>query len=106
MRSRYSAFALGLGDYLVRTLSGDHPDRAHDEAALARELSHVKDRQRFLGLEILETSTAGDTGQVRFFARVFERGANRSFEETSTFRREGTAWRYVEGSISGHGDKP
>ena len=105
MRSRYSAFALGLGDYLVRTLSADHPDRAIGEDALARELSHVKDRQRFLGLEILESSAAGDTGQVRFFARVFERGVNRSFEELSTFHREGGAWRYAGGSVSERGDK-
>ena len=106
MRSRYSAFALGLGGYLARTLSADHPDRAIGEDALARELSHVKDRQRFLGLEILESSAAGDTGQVRFFARVFERGVNRSFEELSTFHRENGAWRYAGGSVSERGDNP
>jgi SEC-C motif-containing protein len=39
MRSRYAAFALGLGEYLVRTLSADHPDRALDAATLVRNLS-------------------------------------------------------------------
>ncbi len=100
MRSRYSAYALGLGDYLVRTLCTDHPDRSVGEELLARELSRVKDRQRFLGLEIREAKTDGDEGEVLFFARVFERGRDRSFEERSTFRRENGAWRYASGVVS------
>jgi SEC-C motif domain protein len=95
MRSRYAAFALGLGDYLVRTLSADHPDRAHDPVALARALSSVKERQRFLGLTIESSRDDGATGDVTFHARVFERGQDRSFSERSRFVREGEAWRYA-----------
>ncbi len=84
MRSRFSAFALGLGDYLVRTM---------DEDADAVELSRLKDRQRFLDLKILHA----DETTVLFYARIFERGANRSFAELSTFRREGNAWKYASG---------
>jgi hypothetical protein len=39
MRSRYAAFALGLGAYLVDTLTRDHLDRAVDREALVRALS-------------------------------------------------------------------
>ncbi len=99
MRSRYAAFALGLGDYLVRTLSSDHPDRAHDAERLAQELSHAKDRQRFLGLAILRAHANGDEGEVVFHARVFERGHDRSFTERSTFVREEGSWRYAGGEI-------
>ena len=97
MRSRYAAFALGLGAYLVRTLAAGHPDRDQGEAALALALSRVKERQRFLGLTILEASEDGDEGRVTFHARVFERGADRSFTERSRFVREGGAWRYESG---------
>ncbi len=97
MRSRYAAFALGLGEYLVRTLAAGHPDRAQDEAALALALSRVKERQRFLGLTILAASEDGDEGRVTFHARIFERGADRSFTERSRFVREGGAWRYESG---------
>jgi SEC-C motif domain protein len=99
MRSRYSAFALGLGVYLVKTLASDHPDRAHDETALARELSRAKERQRFLGLTIVSARDEGETGEVTFHARIFERGKDISFSERSTFRREGGAWRYAGGEI-------
>ncbi len=99
MRSRYAAFALGLGDYLVKTLARRHPDRAQDERALARELSRAKDTQRFLGLTIQSAREDGDTGKVTFHARIFERGKDRSFTERSTFVKEGGAWRYAHGEI-------
>lgn len=93
MRSRYSAFALGLGDYLLHTLSSDHEDRRAPREQLVTALSRAKDRQRFMGLTILRAE--GD--RVLFFAKVFERGADRSFMELSTFVREDGAWRYASG---------
>src|SRR5262249_20553516 len=60
MRSRYAAFALGLGAYLVDTLAEAHPDRARDAKGLAVALSRAKDTQRFLGLRILDAGIEGD----------------------------------------------
>lgn len=106
MRSRYSAFALGLGAYLVKTLSTDHADRpdpgdAEGARALERALSTAKDRQRFLGLTIRAAHDYGAIGEVTFHARIFEKGRDRSFTERSTFVREGGAWRYARGEILG-----
>lgn len=84
MRSRFSAFALGLGDYLVRT---------QDEPADPIALSRIKDRQRFLDLKILRVEET----KVLFFAKIFERGVDRSFAELSSFRREGAGWIYTTG---------
>ena len=96
MRSRFSAFALGLGEYLVDTLARDHEDRAAaPREVLVRELSRAKDTQRFLGLEILSTGDA----TVTFRARIFEKGRDKSFEEESSFVREDGAWRYAHGTI-------
>ena len=97
MRSRYAAFALGLGAYLVSTLAASHPDRALARQELERSLSFAKQRQRYNGLRILETTSDGVRGEVLFFARIFERGHDRSFAELSDFVREGTAWRYAGG---------
>lgn len=95
MRSRYSAFALGLGEYLVDTLASDHEDRRAPREALVRELSRVKDRQRFMGLRIVEAKD----DEVLFVARVFEKGKDRSFSERSTFVREDGAWKYASGTF-------
>jgi SEC-C motif-containing protein len=110
MRSRYAAFALGLGAYLVETLSADHPDREHDARALGTALSRAKETQRFMGLTILESSAdgdeEGDEGEVTFHARVFERGVDRSFTERSRFRKEAAGWRYTGGNATKHETPP
>jgi SEC-C motif-containing protein len=111
MRSRFSAFALGLGDYLVDTLTAEHPDHAASREHLARELSRMRERRRFLGLTILYTTppsvaAAERQGEVLFHARIFERGADRSFAELSTFVREPGGWRYASGIAMESGRLP
>ena len=106
MRSRYAAFALGLGEYLVRTLSKDHADLDLPREALVRELSRARERQRFMGLQILHEETAGAEGQVMFYARIFEKGVDGSFVELSHFLREGTTWRYASGILVPKADLP
>jgi len=101
MRSRYAAFALGLGEYLARTLASTHPDLAEPRAELVRSLSRARAGQRFQGLRIVSAATSpeGDTGEVLFHARIFDRGADRSFAERSTFVREAGGWRYARGEL-------
>jgi SEC-C motif domain protein len=99
MRSRYAAYALGLGAYLVRTLAKGHPDLALPREDLERMLSRAKERQRFNGLRIFHSAASGERGEVLFCARIFERGQDRSFAELSDFVRDGAAWRYASGIL-------
>jgi SEC-C motif domain protein len=99
MRSRYSAFARGLGEYLVDTLAEAHPDRSEPRQALVASLSAAHETQRFAGLRIIHSACEGDTGEVLFVARVYTRGADTSFVELSTFKREAGAWRYASGQV-------
>ncbi len=102
MRSRYAAFVVGLGEYLVDTLASDHEDRAIPRAALAQELSNSRHKQRFMGLEIV----AAEGDWVLFVARVFTKGRDDSFGELSTFRREDGTWRYASGMLTGESRLP
>ena len=99
MRSRFSAFALGRGEYLVRTAAATHPDLQLPREALVRELSRARERQRFMALRIFHESASASEGEVLFYARIFERGQDRSFAELSRFVRGGEAWRYVDGRL-------
>jgi SEC-C motif-containing protein len=104
MRSRWSAFAVGRGDYLFDTLASSHPDRAAPRDVAVRELARARERQRFLRLSVLHTSdpsttTSADEGEVLFVARIFEKGEDRSFAELSRFVREDGAWRYASGIL-------
>jgi SEC-C motif-containing protein len=95
MRSRYSAFALGLGSYLVETLAANHPDRARPAAELARELGRAHLTQRYMGLAIFPAGP----GEVLFHARIFVQGRDHSFVELSSFVREADGWRYAAGDL-------
>jgi SEC-C motif-containing protein len=105
MRSRWSAFALGLGDYLYDTLASGHPDRSAPRAAAVRELSRAREHQRFLALTVIEApAPRGGDGEVLFHARIFDKGVDVSFAELSRFVVEPApggerAWRYASGVL-------
>ena len=87
MRSRFSAFALGLNDYLLS--SWHHSTRP---ASLAPEPGVV-----WKGLQIVSASQQGDTGTVHFRATCLERGRWSQLEEQSRFVREQGHWFYLDG---------
>lgn len=97
MRSRYAAYALGLGDYLVATSS--RPPRPGE----AEELSAWGRRVGWAGLEVRAREGGGEgdaQGLVHFVARYVEAGALVSLEERSRFTRGPTGWRYDEGQAT------
>ena len=88
MRSRYSAFVGGRGDYLLATW---HPSRrppAIDFDAGAK----------WLGLEVRRHQPTGpDSAEVEFVARWRVGGRAVRLHERSRFVREGGRWYYVDG---------
>jgi SEC-C motif-containing protein len=99
MRSRYSAFALGDAEYLLRTLHADHDDRARPRDEVLRSLRATSQTLRFMGLAVLDHRERGGSAQVLFHARVFEKGQERSFVELSDFLRDAEGWRYLAGVL-------
>jgi len=89
MRSRYSAYLLGLIDYLLATW---HPSTAPGEL----ELPPVK----WLGLEVLHVQASGDAGVVEFVARCRDAGRAQRIHEISRFVREDGHWYYIDGEIN------
>jgi SEC-C motif-containing protein len=90
MRARYSAFALGDADFILRT--GPGGDRAQLEAHLART--------RWVGLRVLATEKGGPAdaaGEVEFAATFAEGGRFAEIKERSRFERRGGVWHYVGG---------
>lgn len=91
MRSRYSAYVLGLIDYLLATW---HPSTAPGEL----ELQPVK----WLGLEVRHSAASGDAGVVEFVARCRNSlGRAERLHELSRFVREGGRWYYIDGEFLG-----
>ncbi|UTH72546.1 YchJ family protein [Chromobacterium sp. IIBBL 290-4] len=96
MRARYSAFALGLEDYLLATW---HPSTRPEKLDLEEDAGVVK----WIGLEILrcEAGLEGDSeGAVEFVARWKVGGKAERMRETSRFVREDGRWYYLSGQLA------
>ena len=90
MRSRYSAYGLGLIEYLLFTW---HVSSSPGEL----ELPPVK----WLGLEVRLAHAAGDVGVVEFVARCRDSSGAQRLHETSRFVREAGRWYYIDGQMIG-----
>ncbi len=94
MRSRYSAYALGLGEYLVATQApglGREPAEALSAWARAMEWKELK---------VLRTERGGQAdarGSVEFEARYLEAGRPVVLHEVSRFVRFAGRWQYLSG---------
>ncbi|TXH52504.1 MAG: hypothetical protein E6Q87_00235 [Cellvibrionales bacterium] len=89
MRSRYSAYVLGLLDYLLATW---HPSTAPGDLEL--------DAVKWLGLEVKAAAAQGDAGVVEFVARYRDSsGRGQRLHEISRFVREKGQWFYVDGQF-------
>ena len=91
MRSRYSAYVLGLEDYLLATWH-----------ASTRPVALNLDREapsKWLGLEVRAHAASDDTATVEFVARCRVGGRAQRMHETSRFVREDGCWFYVDGVI-------
>jgi len=92
MRSRYSAFVLGLEDYLRVTW---HP--ATRPAALELDATP---RPQWLGLAVKAHVPLDEThATVEFVARYKLNGRAFRLHETSRFERVDGRWLYVDGAI-------
>lgn len=93
MRSRYCAFVLRDGAYLLSTLAAEN--RSGFDAK-----SVADDTTRWTGLQIIECVDGGildQTGSVEFIAE-FEEGAHPGrLHERSRFERREGKWFYVDG---------
>lgn len=90
MRSRYSAYVLGLPGYLMATW---HPSTAPGELDLPPT--------KWLGLEVRAEQMQGDAGVVEFVARWRDGGGRAGrLHETSRFVREGGRWFYIDGVMA------
>lgn len=92
MRSRYSAYALGIADYLLATWHASTRPVALDVT--------TPPQPRWTGLRIISASLQDeDHGTVEFVASCKIAGKAQSMHEVSRFVREDGRWFYVDGEV-------
>ena len=93
MRSRYSAYVLGLEPYLLATW---HSSTRPESIGLADEV-----QSKWLGLEVRRHMVqAEDRATVEFVARYRVAGRGHRLHEVSNFVREDGRWFYVDGAVN------
>lgn len=97
MRSRYTAFVLGNGEYLLATW---HPDTKG--SLTVDELAEAGRASEWLGLAIIfsRIEVDGEHGVVEFKARYREQGRVLILHEQSSFERIAGVWRYKNGVLN------
>ncbi len=89
MRSRYSAFALGLADYLLLSW---HPSTRPESLELEADV-------QWQGLEIHGHGVLQQRGWVEFSAHFAQQGQAGCLREKSQFRKQAGRWYYHSGLI-------
>ncbi len=89
MRSRYSAYALGLDEYVLKTWAAQtRPEQLFEPG---------EPRPKWISLTVHESSESGDSATVTFTAKARPSRGAIVMKERSRFSRAGDTWVYVDG---------
>jgi len=97
MRARYSAYAKGEIDFIVKTCVRD--DKHDIDIDATRKWS---EQSKWLGLKILRTERGGPSdqeGKVEFVATYVQDGLREEHHELSNFVRKDGEWLFEEGEV-------
>jgi SEC-C motif-containing protein len=95
MRSRYSAFALHLADYIISTTHSKNIDYSNDISVWRNDIEQFCENTSFDGLKILEFIDGENESYVKFDALL----NGEHFIEKSRFLKVDEKWLYESGSF-------
>ncbi|MDD5359348.1 MAG: YchJ family metal-binding protein [Sulfurovaceae bacterium] len=96
MRSRYSAFALRLVDYIIASTHPDNTEYTKDTKEWKKGIAEFCDNANFTGLEIIEFVDGENEAFVTFKAIL----GDMQFIEKSRFLRVDSKWLYESGDFA------
>jgi len=99
MRSRYSAYALGLVDYIVTTTHPDNPTYTNDKLSWMTSIAAFCEDTAFTGLDIIDFADGTEEAFVTFTAHLEQEESDASFTERSRFVKVESRWLYHSGEI-------
>lgn len=103
MRSRFSAYALNLPEYIIETTHPGSPGYLEDKAKWCEEIAAFSSETTFEGLEILGSQEKEHLAMITFVAHLKQNGKDATFTEKSYFERLRGKWHYRAGQLmDGH----
>jgi SEC-C motif-containing protein len=99
MRSRYSAYASDLPDYIVATTHPANPNYNKDFTVWKKDISKFSSISIFRKLDILDFHENGNLATVTFTAYISQGNNDVTFTEKSNFEKIRGRWLYRDGEI-------
>jgi SEC-C motif-containing protein len=96
MRSRYSAYALNLPDYIIATTHPNNSDFTTDTVRWREEIAAFCTQTEFRRLTILNVEAGKSESHVTFRAQL----SSGDMIERSRFVYEEGRWWYVDGEVT------
>lgn len=91
MRSRYSAYALRLPEYIIETTHPENPDYNPDHGAWKKKILDFSTRTQFIRLEVL----SAEENFVTFNAYLVQENKPFILHEKSRFKKQNGRWLYL-----------
>jgi SEC-C motif-containing protein len=98
MRSRYSAYALHLADYIIATTHPQNPAYQTNHPKWKKEILDHTHKTAFESLKILEFVDGKTEATVTFHAGLSQHHQDISFTEKSSFLKVDGRWYYLSGT--------
>lgn len=93
MRSRYSAYAFGLAEYIIKTTHPQNPDYNEDTRTWKEEIVQFSTHTEFLHLNVMDFQEEEEEAFVTFEAEL----SSGILKEKSRFLKVDGKWLYVDG---------
>jgi SEC-C motif-containing protein len=95
MKSRYSAYAANLPDYIIKTTHPDNSDFTSDTKSWRESIGHFTEQTKFLKLKIIDFTEEEEEAYVTFVATL----SSGELKEKSRFLKIKGRWLYVDGEF-------
>jgi len=99
MRSRYSAYALGHAEYIIKTTHPENPTFMTNTEIWKQSILEFCNKTTFQNLEIIDFIDGEKEAYVTFFAHLKQDNNDTSFQEKSRFKKVENQWLYHSGNI-------
>lgn len=99
MRSRYSAYALKLIDYVIDTTHPECLSYLNDRKSWKEDLLQFCEKTTFKDLKIIDVYLEPAIGFITFVAYINQEGKDIAFTERSYFIFEDGKWFYRDGIV-------
>jgi SEC-C motif-containing protein len=100
MKSRYSAYAVGNVEYIIKTTDKNNSDYKEDSKLWAKEIESFCTNTQFLSLNIIDFIDGDAEAYVTFKANLKIAKDDASFVEKSRFLKHDGRWYYHSAKIT------